>query len=290
MEYTGKQQVTDDAEVDNGYWDITEVGLTTDRFHSGNSSWHTSGSFRGQHMLLSNTPYEVKYHDWLRFWVWFDLEEQFDYFYAQISNDGGYEFVNLPCMWTTNDDPNNLNLGNGMTGISGGWVEAEFDISDYEGEQVLFRLALFCDDYTQEEGVYIDDIENIEIFQTSAEISSSIPTDYYEFTSKPDGDYWYRVSAFDAEGQESRLSGYTHTEVASVVCCVLNGDCDHNGSVDIADIDYFIGWVLGHSGQALPCEEEGDVNGDMQLDIADIDYLINYFWSGGPPPVPCHAL
>ncbi|UCD63371.1 MAG: immune inhibitor A [Candidatus Zixiibacteriota bacterium] len=290
MEYQGKQQVLDDAEADYGYWDVTNMVLSTSRSHSGTGSWHTLNYNRDPHWLVSRTPYEVKESDWLTFWIWYDIEEHYDYFYAQISTDGGYTFENLAGYLTTNDDPNNLNLGNGITGSSNAWIKAEFDLSAYEGQQVVFRLSYFTDYYTVGEGVYIDDIENVDLFQSETEISSSIPDTFYTFTSKSDGEYWYRVAAFDAEGQQGRLSPYTYTRVEVLECCVVSGDVDHSGQVDALDIIYFAEW-LWTTGSAPACLEEGDVNGDLQVDALDLIYLVEFvFEAGTSPPVPCHPL
>ncbi|UCG62013.1 MAG: immune inhibitor A [Candidatus Zixiibacteriota bacterium] len=289
MEYTGKQLVTDDAEADYDYWETFNMSLSTARAYSGVSSWHTQSQYRERHWLVSKTPYEVKPNDKLRFKAWYDIEEHYDYFYAQISTDGGFDFQNMPCEWTTNDDPNNINLGNGMTGTSGGWLPLEFDLSAYDGEQVIFRLAYFTDDYTLLEGVYIDDVENVDFFQTSTEISSSITDTFYTFTSKPDGDYWYRVAATDAQGQEGRLSNITYTEVLNPLCCEVGGDVNLNGIVELLDCDYMVTW-LWRDGPAPVCMEEADANGDLSIDILDIDYTITYLFRGGPHPVACHPL
>jgi hypothetical protein len=69
-------------------------------------------------------------------------------------------------------------------------------------------------------------------------------------------------------------------------CCLNRGDADHNGTVDMLDIDYFIDWLL-RSGADLPCPEEGDVDGNESTDILDIDRMISYFYLGGDPFVPC---
>ncbi len=286
MEYTDRQPVLDDAESDYGYWEVGNMFLSADRSYSGTASWHSANNSRDYHWLVSQTPYEVKADDSLRFRLWYELEEHYDYFYAQISTDGGFTFENLPCDFTTNDDPYNINLGNGITGYSGDWVYTRYDLSPYEGQFVIFRLAMFTDVYNVLEGVYIDDIENVEIFGVSTEISEAIIDTFYTFSSKPVGDYWYRVSATDNEGQESRLSGCTKTEVSAGECCLIRGDCDHNGQVDVLDIDYFMEW-LWRGGSGLPCPDEGDVNGNLQVDALDVDYLVDYLFRDGPAPVDC---
>ncbi|UCE25456.1 MAG: immune inhibitor A [Candidatus Zixiibacteriota bacterium] len=286
IEYRDKHQVLDDAESDNGYWQLGNMFLSADRCYSGATSWHSANNSRDYHWLVSQMPYEVKANDSLKFRLWYELEEDYDYFYAQISADGGYTFENLPCDYTTNDDPNNINLGNGITGYSGDWVYARYDLSSYEDERVIIRLSMFTDVYNVLEGVYIDDIENVEVFGDSTEISASIFETFYNFSAKPAGEYWYRVTATDGEGQESRISTYTKTVVTGTECCLLRGDCDHSGQVDVLDVDYFMDW-LWREGPGLPCPGEGDVDASSQIDALDIDYLVDFLFREGPDVVQC---
>lgn len=87
---------------------------------------------------------------------------------------------------------------------------------------------------------------------------------------------------------------YANYEIASIngrviiggTCCINSGDADHDGSVDMLDIDYFINWLL-RDGPELPCLEEGDVDGNESTNILDIDRMISYFFMSGDPFEPC---
>ena len=70
-------------------------------------------------------------------------------------------------------------------------------------------------------------------------------------------------------------------------CCQIRGDTNHDNSLDLADIDYFIAWQF-NGGPGFPCEEEADADGNESLDLADIDYMIAHLFQGGPAPVPCN--
>ncbi len=290
MEYSDRLEVIDDVESDYGYWDAEgSMGRSNSRSYSGSYSWYTSYTYEGYCWLASRTPYEVKPNDVLRMRLWWDTETDWDYFYAQISTDGGLMFENLAGDFTTNDDPNGINHGNGITGSSAGWQMAGFDLTPYEGEEAIFRLTYITDDYGYEEGVYIDDIENVEIFQFSTEVSSSLTDNFYDVVGKSNGDYWYRVSATDAEGQEGYFSRLTHTNVSNTVCCEVSGDMNHDGSLDPLDITYFVNWIW-KGGADIPCLEEADVNGDVEVDPLDLTHLVNYVWKSGPAPADCHPL
>src|SRR5260221_11196284 len=69
---------------------------------------------------------------------------------------------------TTADDPNGNNLGNGMTGKSGGgakpvWVKQTADLSAYAGKKVQLRFEYVTDAALDFDGFALDDISIPEI-------------------------------------------------------------------------------------------------------------------------------
>jgi len=291
FEYIDRSTVTDDGESDHGYWETSRMMLANVRKHSGNFAWKSDTANRSHHWLVSTMPYEVQPDDSLKFWIWYAIEEDWDYFYAQVSTDGGFTYTNLANDMTTNGNPNNNNLGNGITGFSGDWVEAKFSLLAYEGQQVLFRLAYYTDSYYMEEGVYIDDIANVNIFDEIVEIDPSITDTYYDFEDKVDGDYWYRLYATDNQGQDGRYSNIAHVTVQAGACCIGirgNANADVSESINISDITYLVSYCFG-GGSQPPCSEEGNANGDIEgaINISDITYLVAYCFGGGPEPPAC---
>lgn len=277
---TGKSTVTDMAEATGSFWSRSRMNLSTVRKHSGNSSWKTANVNGKHHWLLSNMPYQVKENDSLRFWTWYDVEDGWDYFYAQVSVDGGYSFINLPGSTTTNTNPNNMNLGDGMTGSSGGWVRLAFDLAPYTGQQVLIRLALFTDGYTLGEGVYIDDIENVDMFTSSIVLNANIADTSWSFTSKTPGQYWYRVTATDAQGQESRPSDLYGT---TVYVDYIIGDLNGSRVIDGTDLAWMISYMI--YGQPVPQPlTRANVNCAGIVDGSDLAYMIAYLTAGAPKP------
>ena len=100
----------------------------------------------------------------LEFWMWHDIEEDWDYAYASVSTDGGKTWTTLDGDHTTREDPLGANYGAGFTGVSGGgraakWVRERMDLSDYAGmESVLLRFEYITDDGVNLGGILIDDI------------------------------------------------------------------------------------------------------------------------------------
>lgn len=98
----------------------------------------------------------------LEFWMWHNIEEDWDYAYASVSTDGGESWATLDGDHTTREDPLGANYGAGITGKSGDsgeWVRERMDLSQYAGlESVLVRFEYITDDGVNLDGIVIDDI------------------------------------------------------------------------------------------------------------------------------------
>lgn len=72
----------------------------------------------------------------------------------------------------------------------------------------------------------------------------------------------------------------------TVSCCLLAGDANLDGRLNIADVMCQIGEVFGSScnRETDACLDVGDVNGSGMVDIADVISLINYLFAGGQAP------
>ncbi|NMO21162.1 M6 family metalloprotease domain-containing protein [Pyxidicoccus fallax] len=87
--------------------------------------------------------------------TWFDIEQDWDYAYVSVSTDG-QRFENLPSSITTQTDPNNQNFGNGITGVSGGWIPVTFDLTPWAGKTVHLRLRYWTDGAEVRPGFQVD--------------------------------------------------------------------------------------------------------------------------------------
>lgn len=94
----------------------------------------------------------------LTFWTWYSMETDWDYGYVEVSTNG-YTWTNLPGTLTTTSNPNGNNLGNGITGsTNGSWVQEIMDLTPFAGNKVLLGFKFKSDDFTNDEGWYVDDI------------------------------------------------------------------------------------------------------------------------------------
>ena len=127
----------------------------------------------------------------LEFMTWFDIEEDWDYAYVEVSTDGGETWTILEGAHTTEEDPVGNSYGHGYTGSSSGWLHERIDLTPFVGSKVLVRFEYITDAAVYENGFVIDDIAIPELeFLDAAEndgewesrgferIDNVVPVDY----------------------------------------------------------------------------------------------------------------
>jgi immune inhibitor A len=97
----------------------------------------------------------------LNFAAWYQLEQDYDYGYLAVSDDGGNNWTTVPTTTSSKSNPNGGNYGNGMTGISGNgtaprWVNESADLSQWAGKKILLRFESITDDAVHFAGMTID--------------------------------------------------------------------------------------------------------------------------------------
>ncbi|SCE83738.1 immune inhibitor A [Micromonospora coriariae] len=84
--------------------------------------------------------------------AWYDIEEDYDYLYAEVSTDGGASWKALT----------NSLVDTGETGVdgstSGSWVDLSYDLSAYAGQTVQFRYRYQTDGGVHLAGAFLDDV------------------------------------------------------------------------------------------------------------------------------------
>ena len=96
------------------------------------------------------------------YWLWYDLEEDWDYLYFEVSADGGDTWTILTTPSGTGTNPVGNSYGWGYTGWSGGveggeWIQETADLSDYAGQEILLRFEYITDAAVNGDGLLLDD-------------------------------------------------------------------------------------------------------------------------------------
>lgn len=106
----------------------------------------------------------------LQFRLWYHLEADYDYGFVSVSTDGGTTFTTLSSRYTTTEDPQGANWGNGYTGTSSGadsetatWVDEQIDLTPYAGKEIVLRFSMITDDAVTKPGMVLDNIRIPEI-------------------------------------------------------------------------------------------------------------------------------
>jgi immune inhibitor A len=141
----------------------TQVGLADVAAHSGRYVWWSNRGDDSDMTMTQAFDLSGVSNATLEFWAWYDIEEDWDYAYLEVSLDDGqtWEIVTTPSCTATN--PNGNSFGCGYTGRSGGrstatWIQERVDLSAYAGQEVLVRFEYITDDAVNRPGFFLDDV------------------------------------------------------------------------------------------------------------------------------------
>lgn len=160
----------------------------------------------------------------LSFWTWYDIEEEWDFGFVQVSTDGGATWTSLPIDGTTSEavpDAMESIVANlpGFTGNSGGWVNKTYDLVDYLDQTVELQFRYMTDWGTTFAGFFVDDIgvvadgeslffDDVEVPDEAwaadgwtRESGSGYQTHYYIME-------WRNLNPFDAPYEETTLVNF----------------------------------------------------------------------------------
>ncbi|MCI0897490.1 MAG: immune inhibitor A [Chloroflexi bacterium] len=94
----------------------------------------------------------------LKYEVWFEIEEDWDYVYVEVSVDGGQTWRIIETPATSPENPIGNGFGPGYTGDSGGWLKESVDLSPYAGEDLWVRFQYVTDDAVNASGACFRDL------------------------------------------------------------------------------------------------------------------------------------
>jgi immune inhibitor A len=122
----------------------------------------------------------------LNYDVWYNIEENWDAGFVQVSEDGeNWTSLATSKMVTDFDNedgyPSILDSLPAYTGSSNGWINETIDLSEYTGKEVFLRFRYATDWGTEMEGMYVDNVK-----VTSGEetiVSADAEEDFGAFTT-----------------------------------------------------------------------------------------------------------
>lgn len=131
--------------------------------HDASDEWWSNRGDSIDTTLTRSVDLRKVTHATLHFWLWYDIERDFDYAYVEVSTDGGRTWQTLDAPGTTSSNPNGQNYGHGFTGASGGstsrWVPEVVDLNAYTGHVIQLRFEYVTDDSYNADGLAIDGVE-----------------------------------------------------------------------------------------------------------------------------------
>jgi zinc carboxypeptidase/immune inhibitor InhA-like protein len=213
-------RATDDAESGTADWDTLRFEWSAARHASGlRSDWSGSGDQRTS-VLTARAALDVVAGDSIAVSAYWDLDSNHDYWYAEASADGGKTWQTLPGTASSPLNPFGKNLGNGVTGTSGGaFVGARFSLAAFAGRQVLTRFRCITDDVVHGEGLYLDDLGPVARESGGGSVDTASPDSVYLYAPPPAWLAYVKVRAVDGEAQagawSARVAVATPTAVAT---------------------------------------------------------------------------
>ncbi|MEO0150235.1 MAG: M14 family zinc carboxypeptidase [candidate division WOR-3 bacterium] len=178
--YTGYSYSTDGAEGGLGLWNYNGFTTSSTRAHSGTYSFRANYGNNVAYHMTTKYPYYVKPGDSLTFWTWYDIEENYDAAFVEISEDGRY-FYPLEK----------------ITGTSTGWVRKSYSLHPWVGKWIYIRFRFATDGSVTANGFYVDDINPVPSFSSQVVVDTNITSLPYTL-SLPNGEYYFSARGYNS--------------------------------------------------------------------------------------------
>ena len=104
--------------------------------------------------------------------VWFSIEEDWDFAYVEVSEDGGSTWTILETPLSSTDDPLQVSFGPGYTGKSGGWQEEAIPLDQWAGQEILARFQYITDAAIHDHGLCLKDLR---VWNPDTSVPGSVP-------------------------------------------------------------------------------------------------------------------
>ena len=156
----------------------------------------------------------------LRYEAWYDIEEDWDYAYIQVSTDSGERWNILTAPGMSAENPMGTAFGSGYTGSSGGWITETLDLAPYAGQRVKVRFQYLTDDAIHGSGLCLRSISIVDGGDTHS-IADWEPRGFVPIDNRTPQTYIVQV-----------IESYAEHDLAPRVT-VMELDQDNAGVVDV---------------------------------------------------------
>ena len=180
-ELIGPTIYTDDVESSEIYWNFNGFSKSTTRYHSSSHSYKSGSGNSQVYSMVTINPIFVSTDINLEFWCWYNLEDDYDMTFVEVSTNG-----------------RNFAVLDSFTGSSSNWEQKQYSLNDYVGKSIFIRFRYITDQNTLEEGFYVDDISPVVSWDSITTLSDNIIDNYYDITGKDNGTYFYRVKGYNS--------------------------------------------------------------------------------------------
>lgn len=170
-------EIKGDGDVAIEFDGAEQVKLIPNEPHSGRYQWWGGRGDQGDSRLTRAFDLSGIERATLEVWLWYDIEEDWDYAYIEVSTDGGETWEVLKGKYATDTNPHGNSFGHAYTGKSGfgnrdsesegpAWVKEEIDLTPYVGREILLRFEYITDDAVNRVGFCVDDVSIPEVGYT----------------------------------------------------------------------------------------------------------------------------
>ncbi len=208
----------------------------------------------------------------LTFDAWYDIEEQWDFAFVQVSEDNGATWKSLGNANTRSDVtsqgyPTILDSMPGFTGNSNGWQAQSFDLSAFAGKSIQLRLRYATDWGTSHIGFFADNIKVIADGQTLVDDGAENNSSVFSLSGfeKSDGnkysDHYYLLEWRNHAGVDQGLANIKRG----------NSIMSYDGGLVVWYVDptYTDNWTGEHPGEGFVGVVDAHPNTDLLWSFAN---------------------
>ncbi|MBS3801517.1 MAG: immune inhibitor A [Candidatus Thermoplasmatota archaeon] len=170
----------DQVTEENNHWDLSGFSISSSRSQSGDFSYQSHRKDGEVSAMTTRYPIFVTPEMKLSFWCSYDIEENYDYAFVEIStNQRTYTVLDS------------------FTGDRSEWEYNEYDLSEYEGQSVFIRFRYFTDENTNEDGFWVDDIYPVSTFTLVSTVYENIVSSPFYLSIPENTTSYFRLKGYN---------------------------------------------------------------------------------------------